>query len=36
MTEETKKQDQQNPDEEPKPLVEDEVYPKEEPDQPRS
>ncbi|MDH3344170.1 MAG: MBL fold metallo-hydrolase [Desulfobacteraceae bacterium] len=34
MTEETKKQDQHNPDEEPKPLIEDEVYPKEEPDHP--
>ncbi|MGD9234592.1 MAG: MBL fold metallo-hydrolase [Desulfobacterales bacterium] len=34
MTEEFKKEDQQNQDEEPKPLIEDEVYPKEEPDHP--
>ena len=34
MTEETKKQGKHNPDEEPKPLIEDEVYPKEEPDHP--
>ncbi|MFH2220018.1 MAG: MBL fold metallo-hydrolase [Pseudomonadota bacterium] len=34
MTEETKKQEQQNPDEEYKPLMEDEVYPQEEPDHP--
>ncbi len=34
MTEESKKQDQQNLDEEPKPLIEDEVYPEEEPDHP--
>ncbi len=34
MTEETKKQDQHNPDEEPKPLIEDEIYPKDEPDHP--
>ena len=34
MTEESKKQDQQNLDEEPKPLIEDEVYPEEELDHP--
>ena len=34
MTEESKKQDQQNLDKEPKPLIEDEVYPEEEPDHP--
>ena len=34
MTEETKKEGKQNPDEEPKPLIEDELYPKEEPDHP--
>jgi len=34
MTEETKKEGKHNPEEEPKPLIEDEVYPKEEPDHP--
>ncbi|MFC1811702.1 MBL fold metallo-hydrolase [Thermodesulfobacteriota bacterium] len=34
MTEETKKQEQQNRDEDPNPLFEDEVYPEEEPDHP--
>ena len=34
MTEETKKEAQQNPDEEHKPLIEDELYPEEEPDHP--
>ena len=34
MTEESKKQEQQNPDEDPNPLFEDEVYPEEEPDHP--
>jgi glyoxylase-like metal-dependent hydrolase (beta-lactamase superfamily II) len=34
MTKETKKQDPQNPDEQPKPLIEDEIYPEDEPDHP--
>ncbi len=34
MTEESKKQEQQNPEEDSKPLIEDGVYPKEEPDHP--
>ena len=34
MTEESKKQEQHNQDEEPNSLIEDEVYPKEEPDHP--
>jgi hypothetical protein len=34
MTEETKKEGKHNPEEEPKPLLEDEVYPEEEPDHP--
>ncbi len=34
MTEETKKEGKHNPEEEPTPLVEDEVYPEEEPDHP--
>jgi glyoxylase-like metal-dependent hydrolase (beta-lactamase superfamily II) len=34
MTEETKKEGKHNPEEEPKLLIEDEVYPKEEPDHP--